>query len=150
MDPKDKNAESEKERQETNFATRDAARMLEGISRPQENPPYTINVPAPTESQSPQAPSSGRPSGGGINRGINTINNLARRGFPNPLGKIGSRIVAQTALRGFAAFLAGPGLPIVIAIVSVFVFTLIMVVGFGGGVPSIAPAETPTPTPAVP
>lgn len=83
-----------------------------------------------------------------LSRGINTLNNLrgANRLFSNPVGRIGSRIAIQTAARGFAAFLAGPGLPIAIAIIAVFIFTFI-IVGFGGGVPSSEPA---TPTPAAP
>lgn len=72
--------------------------------------------------------------------------------------KIASRVVVQTALRGFAAFVAGPGLPIAIAIVSVFVFTLIIVLGFGGAplsemnvqAPPTAPTLAPTLSPAVP
>ena len=86
-----------------------------------------------------------------ISRGINSVNNLrgANRLFSNPFGRIGSRVVAQTALRGFAAFLTGPGLPIVIAIALVFVFTFI-IVGFGGAPPSEtsvqAPPAVPTPT----
>lgn len=83
--------------------------------------------------------------GGGINRGINTINKLARGGLKNPLGKVGQRIVVQTVLRGFAAFLAGPGLPIVIAIASVLVFTFI-IVGFGGAPPSEINNQSTNPT----
>lgn len=81
-----------------------------------------------------------------ISRGINSVNNLrgANRLFSNPLGRIGSRVVAQTALRGFTAFLTGPGLPVVIAIIVVFFFTFI-IVGFGGAPPA---SETVTPTPA--
>lgn len=93
---------------------------------------------------------------GTINQGINAINNLvrARRGFTNPLGEIGSRVVVQTALRGFAAFLAGPGLPIALALGAILFFTIIIVVGLGG-VPSSesniqAPADVPTLTPPTP
>jgi len=96
-----------------------------------------------------------RSTEGTISQGINTINNLARagRGFTNPLGTVGSRVVAQTALRGFAAFLAGPGLPIVIVVVFVLVFTFI-IVGFGaapsselnGQATNITPTETIMPT----
>lgn len=92
---------------------------------------------------------------GTISQGINTINDLARarRGFTNPLGKVGSGIIAQTALRGFAAFLAGPGLPIAIAIISVFIFTFI-IVAFGGAPLSETNNQsakpTITPTPAAP
>ena len=105
------------------------------------------------EKQSDQ-PQQKRSAEGSISQGINTINKLAGGGFKNPLGGIGSRVVAQTALRGFAAFLAGPGLPIAIAIISVFIFTFI-IVEFGGAPGSQTnqsanptPAETVTPTPA--
>lgn len=94
-------------------------------------------------------------SGGGIGRGINAINKLARQGLKNPLGKIGSRVVAQTALRGFAAFLAGPGLPISLALGAILLFTIIIVMGFGGALPSetntqghnLIPTATQSPTP---
>lgn len=95
-----------------------------------------------------------------LSRGINTLNNLrgANRLLSNPLGKIGSRVAAQTALRGLTAFLgstSGVWIPIAIAILSVFVFTLI-IVGFGGAPPSAtndqsanpASAGNITPTPA--
>lgn len=92
-----------------------------------------------------------------ISRGINSFNSLrgANRLLSNPLGKIGSRVVAQAAVRGFAAFLAGPGFPIAITIIAVFVFTFI-IVGFGGAPPSetnvqapqTVPTLTPTPAPA--
>lgn len=102
------------------------------------------------EKQNDQA--QGKQSGGGVNRGINTINNLM--GFKNPFGKIGSRVIVQTALRGFAAFLAGPGFPIAVALGFVLLFTIIIVMGFGGAPPSeinnqatnVTPAETITPT----
>jgi CBS domain containing-hemolysin-like protein len=93
-----------------------------------------------------------------ISRGINSINNLrgANRLLSKPISRIGSRVVLQTGLRGLAAFLAGPGLPIAVAIISVFVFTLI-IVGFGGAPPSetsiqappsVSPTQAPiTPTP---
>jgi hypothetical protein len=109
------------------------------------------------EEKQNELPQQKRSTEGTISQGINTINNLARarRGFSNPFGKVGSRVVAQTALRGFAAFLAGPGLPIAIAIISVFIFTFI-IVGFGGAPVSQTnqsanptPAETVTPTPAL-
>lgn len=97
-----------------------------------------------------------------LGRGINSINNLrgANKLLSNPLGKIGSRVATQTALRGFSALLASQvGLPILIAIVSIVVFTII--IGFGGapGAPSSqtsvqAPPAEPTlnitPTPVVP
>lgn len=101
------------------------------------------------EKQSDQAQK--KQSGGGISRGINSINNLGR--FKNPFGKIGSRVIAQTALRGFAAFLAGTGFPIAVALGLVLLFTIIIVMGFGGAPPSelnnqaanVAPAKTITP-----
>lgn len=135
-------------RDPSDISVSEATKILEKISRPQENQPYTISIPAPTESQVVQPPSSGRPSGGGINRGINTINNLARasRGFPNPLGKVGSRVVAQTALRGFAAFLAGPGFPIAITLGLVLFFVLIIIMGFGAAPPSETNNQSPNPT----
>lgn len=90
--------------------------------------------------------------GGGISRGINSINNLGR--LKNPFGKIGSRVIAQTALRGFTAFLAGQGFPIMVALGLVLLFTIIIIMGFGGAPPSemnnqttnVAPTETITPT----
>lgn len=95
-----------------------------------------------------------------ISRGINSFNNLrgANRLLSNPLGRIGTRVVLQAGLRGFAAFLAGPGLPIAIAIASVFIFTLIIVLGFGGApssetnvqAPQASPALTPIAFPAEP
>lgn len=100
---------------------------------------------------------------GFISRGINSLNNLrgANRLPSNPLGKIGSRVAVQTALRGFAALLAGPGLPVAITLGAILLFTMIIVVGFGGapGAPSSqtsvqAPPAEPTlnvtPTPAEP
>lgn len=79
-----------------------------------------------------------RASGGRINRGINSINKLMRGGIKNPFGKlVGPR---ATLLRGFAAFLAGPGFPIVVALVSVFVLTFIIIM-FGGA---------PLPNPSIP
>ncbi len=94
------------------------------------------------EEKQKELPQQKRSTEGTISQGINTINNLARArlGFTNPLGKIGSRVVAQTALRGFAAFLAGPGLPIVIALGFVLLFTIIIIMGFGG----VPPSETNT------
>lgn len=119
---------------------------------PQEDLTPTTSSPLTVETPTQQPPSSSRSSGGGISRGINNINSFARRGFSNPLGKVGQRVIGQTALRGFAAFLAGPGLPIVIAVVLVFIFTFI-IVGFGGAPSSeqnsqttnITPTETITP-----
>lgn len=106
--------------------------------------------PAPQEKQKDQVQE--KHSEGGIGQGINVINNLMGGGIKNPFGKIGSKVASQTALRGFAAFLASPaGLPILIAIALVVVFTVI-VMGFGG-VPAIEPTriQAPTPTPlAVP
>ena len=69
---------------------------------------------------------------GGIGRGINTINKLARGGIKNPLGKIGSRVVTQTALMGLRAFLAGPGLPVLVALGAILFFTIIIIMGIGG------------------
>ena len=95
---------------------------------------------------------------GRISQGINAINKLAGGGFKNPLGGIGSKVVAQTALRGFVAFLAGPGFPIAITLGLVLFFVLIIIMGFGGAPSSepngqtanITPTETPTPTPPAP
>lgn len=72
-------------------------------------------------------------------------NEGAIRGFTNPLGKIGSRVAAQTALRGLTAFLgsaSGVWVPIAIAIVLVFVLTFI-IVGFGGAPPSEMNVQAP-------
>ena len=126
----------------------------------QEAPTIVVSAPAPTESQGQQPSQPSRPSAGGINRGINTINNFARMGFRNPFGKIGQRVVGQTALRGLTAFFSsfsGVWVPIAITLVLVFVFTLI-IVGFGGAppletsvqtpptaMPTQAPIETPAP-----
>ncbi|MBI2613948.1 MAG: hypothetical protein HYW62_04190 [Candidatus Levybacteria bacterium] len=95
-----------------------------------------------------------------ISRGINSVNNLrnANRLFSNPIGRIGSKVAVQTALRGFAVFLIGPGLPILIAIVLVSVLTFI-IVGFGGApaletgvqtLPNHLPTQKPTSPPAAP
>lgn len=77
------------------------------------------------------------------------------------IGRIGTRVVTQTALRGFSALLASQvGLPILIAIASIVVFTIV-IVGFGGApgdpssqtsvqAPSAETTPTPTPTPAAP
>jgi hypothetical protein len=91
--------------------------------------------------------------GGGINQGIKVINNLVGGGFKNPFGKISSRVVTQTALRGFFTFLVGPVFPIVIALIAIFVFTLI-IVGLGGAPSSeqnnqtanVVPTKTTTST----
>lgn len=115
----------------------------------------------PTLEEKQNDQSQNKQSGQGIiSRGINSINNLkgANKLFSNPLRKIGSRVVAQTALRGFAAFLAGPGLPIAVALGLVLLFTIIIVMGFGGAPSSepnsqttnVPPTKTITPTPAVP
>lgn len=106
--------------------------------------------PALEEKQNDQA--QGKQTGGGISRGINSINNLGR--LKNPFGKIGSRAVAQIALRGFAAFLAGSGFPIMVALGLVLLFTIIIIMGFGGAPPSeqndqitnLVPMETIAPT----
>lgn len=96
-----------------------------------------------------------RSTEGTISRGINTINNFARRGLTSPFGKVGSRIALQTGLRGLTAFLgstSGVWVPIAIAIVSVFIFTFI-IVGFGGAPVSQTSQSvnlTVTPTPAAP
>lgn len=103
--------------------------------------------PAPEEKQNDQTQE--KKSGGGIGQGINVINNLMSAGIKNPFGKIGSKVAAQTALRGFAAFLASPaGLPILITIVLVVVFTVV-VMSFGGA-PAIESTQTQTPTPTPP
>lgn len=95
-----------------------------------------------------------------VSRGINSFNRA--RTLSNPLGKIGSRVATQTALRGFSALLASQvGLPIAIALGAILLFTTIMIMVFGGapGAPSSqtsvqAPptetTETITPTPAAP
>lgn len=81
----------------------------------------------------------------------------ANRLLPSPIRGIGSRVITQTALRGFSALLASQvGLPILIAIVLILVFTFI-IVGFGAAPlsgtttqsigPTIVPTETSTPTP---
>lgn len=86
------------------------------------------------EEKQNELPQQKRSTEGTISQGINTINNLARarRGFTNPLGKVGQGVVQQAALRGFAAFLAGSGLPVAIALGLVLLFTVIIVMGFGG------------------
>jgi hypothetical protein len=100
----------------------------------------TLNMPTSNigYSSSPSQPLGAR---GG--RGIN-INNFMGRGFKNLFGKSGSKAVVQTALRGFSAFLTGPGLPIAIALILVVLFT-IMIVGFGG-VPMSTPDNQTTNT----
>lgn len=106
--------------------------------------------PALEEKQNDQAQE--KQAGGGISRGINSINNLGR--LKNPFGKIGSRAIAQTALRGFTAFLAGQGFPIVVALGLVLLFTMIIIMGFGGApiselnnqTTNVTPTETITPT----
>ena len=67
-------------------------------------------------------------------RATNLINNIggAKRLLSSPINKIGQRVVSQTILRGFAAFLAGPGLPVVVALGLVLLFTVIILMGFGG------------------
>lgn len=91
-------------------------------------------------------PQQKRPAG---ESAINTINNFTRRGFTNPFGKVGSRVVAQAALRGFSALLASQaGLPILITLVFIVIFVII-IIGFGGAPPSqinqvINPTVTPT------
>lgn len=81
-----------------------------------------------------------------ISRGINSFNSLrgANRLFSNPFGKIGSRVATQTALRDFAALLAGPGLPVAIALGLVLLFTVIIIMGFGGAPPFETSIQTPT------
>ena len=127
----------------------------------QENPSYVVSASPQTESQGSQPSQPSRPSAGGVSRGINTINNFARRGLTNPFGKIGQRVAAQTALRGFAAFLAtNPWVWLVLGIAILFIVVFVIVFsGFSGGIPgaptteptpTIAPTETTTPTPAVP
>ena len=121
----------------------------------EESQPAETISPVSSGKQIQQPPSASRPSGGGISRGINNINNFARRGLTNPFGKIGQRVATQTALRGLAAFLAsssGVWVPIAITLVLVFIFTFI-IVGFGGapaletGVQQATPTATPTQAP---
>ena len=127
----------------------------------EESQPAETISPVSSGEQIQQPPSASRPSGGGISRGINNINNFARRGLTNPFGKIGQRVAAQTALRGFAAFLAtNPWVWLVLGIAILFIVVFVIVFsGFSGGIPgaptteptpTIAPTETTTPTPAVP
>lgn len=113
------------------------------------------------EKQNDQA--QGEQSGQGIiGRGINSINNLGRtnRLLSNSINKIGSRVAAQTALRGLTAFLgstSGVWVPIAATVILVLVFTLI-IVGFGGTPPSetnlqtpqASPTQIPTLSPAAP
>lgn len=100
----------------------------------------------PTSEEKQNNQNQEKQSGGGLNHGINTINNLV--GLKNPFGKIGSRVATQTVLKGFSAFLASPvGLPILITIAAVFIFTII-IMGFGG-VPFSEPAQTQIPTPTL-
>lgn len=118
--------------------------------------------PTPEENQKDQNQER-QPGQGIISRGINSINNLrtAKKLLSNPINKIGSRALAQTALRGFAAFLsANPWIWLVLGIVILVIIVFVIVFsGFSGGIPgaptlettpTIAPAETITPTPAEP
>ncbi len=94
---------------------------------------------------------------GPISQGLDLISNIPK----NPFGKFaGSRALAQTAIRGFAAFLAAnPWVWGILGIVVLFVVVFVIVFsGFSGGIPGapapeapiIAPTEIPTPTPAAP
>ena len=74
---------------------------------------------------------------GGLSQGINQVNNLIGGGIKLP--KLGTKAATQAATKGLAAFLAGPGLPIAIAILAVFLLTFI-IVGFGG-VPGAPPQQ---------
>lgn len=95
---------------------------------------------------------------GTISQGINTINSFARRGFSNPFGKIGQRVVLQAGLRGLGVFLASPYGLVLIVIAVILIFTITIIVGLGGAppsetiIPTIDPTQTEavTPTPAVP
>ncbi len=68
-------------------------------------------------------------------------------GFKNPLGKIFPKAAGQTALRGFAAFLAAnPWVWLVLGIVILVIVVFVIVFsGASGGVPG-APTLEPTPT----
>lgn len=90
------------------------------------------------QSDQPQQEESKR---GGISQGISTINNLARRGFPNPLKKVGTRVVAQVGRSLFTFLATSPWFWVVLVILIVVIFTFVIVMGFGGA---------PTPTPAEP
>jgi hypothetical protein len=103
---------------------------------------------SPTPEEKQNSASQQKDSGGEkFGQGINLINDVARGGLKNPFGKIGSRTamraIGQTALRGFAAFLAGPLLPVTIALISIFVLTFIIVFLGGGGVPNLDTSNQP-------
>lgn len=97
------------------------------------------------EGQAPQSQLSGRQSGGRFNRGINTINRLARGGIKNPFGKIATRAVVQTGLRGLIASMGPTLIPILITLIAVVSFT-VFIVGFGGA-PGAPPSQTTIQTP---
>lgn len=113
--------------------------------------------PTPEERQNDQ-PQQKQSKEGAVGQGISAINNFvrARRGFTNPLGKVGSRAVTQVVLRGFTAFLAGAWFPVALTLGLVLLFTVIIIMGFGGAPPSETGVQTPqalptlvsTPTPA--
>lgn len=143
-----------------------------GFPTPQTSSPHSTSIPTPTPTASRQISPRNRTSGGGLNRGINSLNRLMGGGLRNPLGKFGSRIAAQTALKGITAFLAAnPWVWIALGVITlgIIVFTIVFSGTFGGipgaptsessnllfnpsptqeTSPTIIPAETITPAPA--
>lgn len=134
----------------------DSTRTFESVYQPQET--ILIHEPSPASaSPSTKEPSSPQLPGGGINRGINAINSLTHRGFPNPFRNIGLKLALQAGRSLFTFLAANPWFWAVVAILIVVIFTFVIVMGSGGSIsseitptPTIAPRETITPIPAVP
>ena len=87
---------------------------------------------------------------GGIGQAINLANRFARRGIPNPLGKVGAKIGQQVITKGVTAFLAsaGPWILGAVGIAALFLIVFVLV-GFVLPPPSettTQPAISPTPT----
>lgn len=129
-------ARREENKNKSHFGSFDVRRVF-GTERPDMSGSPTTTQ---TETRTGGHPNISIPSKKRIGPQKDTFSKLARR--INPFGKVNSgimrRAVSQTALRGLAAFLAGPGLPIVAAIISISILTFI-IVGFGG-----APGSPPT------
>lgn len=105
--------------------------------------------PTPGDKQNDQTQE--KQSGGGINRGINAVNNLM--GFKNPFGKIGSKAAAQAGSRIAAFLFTTPAGWVTIGIAVVVVITLVIVLSLGAPPTetniNAAQTEFPTPTPAL-
>lgn len=91
-------------------------------------------------------------SGGGVNRGINAINNLMRGGLKNPFGKTLTKVTVQAGSKIATFLFTTPAGWVTIGIVVVVIFTIIIIVGLGGAPspetsvqPVINPTTTPTP-----